>query len=479
VFSSAIFSRHFTVFERNIKMLSPDRFFEPETKQKNIALDLYARIKDLPIVSPHGHVDPALFSDTRQNFGNPVELLIQPDHYLLRMFYSQGIPYDRFLSKGDPRQIWQLFAENFYLFRGTPSGAWFTHELEAVFGITEKLNSDSASRIYDQIEVALASPAYSPRTLFKTLNIEILATTDSAEDSLQHHQAIRASGWDGRIIPTFRPDVVINLLAPGWHEKINQLSSASGVDVTSYQAFIHALEQRRAFFKSLGATATDSGVVSPAIEHLPPRAAEELFQRALKGEATPSDAELFTAHMLMELARMSAEDGLAMQIHPGSLRNYNPEIFAQYGADKGFDIPVGTEFTRNLSLLLERFGNHPNFSLLLFTLDESTYTRELAPLAGAYPCVKLGPPWWFHDSWNGMRRYFDQVMETAGMYNTCGFNDDTRAFLSIPARHDVWRRAAANWLAGLLVRGIIDLQDAESMIMDLAVGLARKAYRLG
>lgn len=460
-------------------MLATDRFFDPDPAQKTAAMDLYALVQNLPIVSPHGHVDPSLFSDPDQRFGNPTELLIQPDHYVLRMLYSQHISYEHLLAKDNPRQVWQLFAENFYLFRGTPSGVWLTHELESVFGVTEKLNGDSASRIYDQIETALHSPAYSPRALFKKLNIEVLATTDSATDTLPHHQALRASGWEGRIIPTFRPDAVTNLVAPGWSENIDRLSFASGIDVIDYPSFILALEQRRSFFKSLGATATDSGVTSPATEYLSPDVAEDLFQRTLKGQATPADALRFTAHMLMEMARMSVEDGLVMQIHPGVFRNHNPEVFASYGADRGFDIPVRSEFTHNLQPLLERFGTHPNFSLLLFTLDESTYARELAPLAGAYPAVKLGPPWWFNDSLNGMRRFFDQVMETAGMYNTAGFNDDTRAFLSIPARHDVWRRAAANWLAGLLVRGMIDRQEAESMVVDLAVGLAKKAYRLG
>ena len=460
-------------------MLAPDRLFDPEPSLKTAAINLYALVQNLPIVSPHGHVDPSLFSAPDRSFGNPVELLVQPDHYVLRMLYSQGLPYEKFLAKENPRDIWRLFAKNFYLFRGTPSGLWLTHELEAVFGVTEKLGTATADLIYDRIEEALATPAYSPRSLFERLNIEILATTDSAFDTLEHHQAIRLSDWKGHIVPTLRPDAVVNLEAPGWHENINRLSASSGVDIKDFPSFIHALEQRRSFFKSMGATATDSGVVNPATEFLSPSEADTIFQRALKNATSPSDAQRFTAHMLTEMARMSTEDGLVMQIHPGVYRNHNPEVFARYGADRGFDIPISTEFTNNLHPLLERFGNHPNFSLLLFTLDETTYARELAPLAGAYPSVKLGPPWWFDDSWNGMRRFFDQVMEIAGLYNTAGFNDDTRAFLSIPARHDVWRRASANWVAGLLVRGVIDRQEAESLVVDLAVGLAKKAYKLG
>jgi len=459
-------------------MLAPDRLFDPEPVQKAAALELYALVRDLPIVSPHGHVDPSLFSDSARTFGNPVELLIQPDHYVLRMLYSQHISYESLLTKEDPRQVWQIFADNFYLYRATPSGMWLEHSLESVFGVSEKLTGESAGRLYDQIDAALKAPEFTPRALFKQLRIEVLATTDAAADPLTHHQAMRASGWDGRIIPTFRPDAVTNLSAPGWRQNIEALSAASGVNITGYASYIAALEQRRAFFRSLGATATDTATLIPDSTPLAPAQAESIFQRALRGQSNSGDAERFSAHMLFEMARMSVDDGLVMQLHPGSYRNHNPQIYARYGADRGFDIPVSAEFTRNLVPLLEQFGNHPNFSLLLFTLDETTYARELAPLAGAYPAVKLGPPWWFHDSWNGMRRYFDQVMETAGMYNTAGFNDDTRAFLSIPARHDVWRRAAANWLAGLQVRHVIDRQDAESMAVDLATGLAKKAYRL-
>jgi glucuronate isomerase len=459
--------------------LAADRFFDPDPAQKTAALDLYDLVRDLPIVSPHGHVDPALFVDPDQRFGNPVELLIQPDHYVLRMLVSQGIAYEQLLSTSNPLQVWQLFAEHFYLFRGTPSGIWLTDELESILGVTEKLTPATAASIYDHIQAALNTPEYSPRRLYDRMRIEVLATTDGAADTLEHHQAIRRSGWSGRIIPTFRPDAVTNLGAPGWRKNIEALSAASGVSISSYKTYIAALEDRRVFFRSLGATATDTGPFSPASAALSPVEAEQIFQRALHGEATAADAALFSANMLHEMARMSVEDGLVMQIHPGSYRNHNPQVLDRFGSDRGFDIPVGTEYTRSLFPLLERFGNHPNFNLILFTLDETTYSRELAPLAGAYPSVKLGPPWWFYDSWNGMRRYFDQVMETAGIYNTAGFNDDTRAFLSIPARHDVWRRAAANWLAGLLVRHFIDRRDAESMIVELAAGLAKKAYRLG
>jgi glucuronate isomerase len=457
-------------------MIESDRFFDPEPSIKSAALELYSLIRDLPIVSPHGHIDPELFSHPDVRFGNPVSVLIQPDHYILRMLVSQGIPLDRLLSRENPRQIWQLFADNFFLYRGTPSGLWFIHTLENIFGITEKLESSSAQRIYDQIESAFSAPEFTPRNLFTKMKIQVLATTDPVTGPLEAHQAIRVSGWSGRVIPTFRADDVINLQTSNWLNNIQSLSAASGVDISNFHSFIAALEQRRAYFKSLGATATDTSVFLPETASLSPNETEAVFQRALKGQTTSSDAIQFSAHMLMEMARMSVEDGLVMQLHSGIYRNHNPKIFGQFGPDKGFDIPVHTEFTNNLKPLLDRFGNLNNFTLVLFTLDETVYSRELAPLAGAYPALRLGPPWWFHDSWNGMNRYFNEVMETAGLYNTAGFVDDVRSFLAIPARHDLWRRASANWLAGLLVRHLIDRRDAEEMAVDLAVGLAKKTY---
>jgi glucuronate isomerase len=457
--------------------MNPDRFLSPDPITRNIARDLYQAVAKLPIVSPHGHVDPRLFSDPNATFGTPADLFIIPDHYVTRMLYSQGIPLEKLLT-GDHREIWRLFCENFHLFRGTPSGIWLTHELSEVFGVDEKPSASNADRLFDSLSEKLSSPEFSPRKLFERFNIEVLCTTDAATDTLEHHQAIKDSGWKGNIRPTFRPDGVVNLDAPNWKANIEKLSEVSGIDVTDYKSFIQALEQRRAFFKSMGATATDHAALTPATAELSDVEAEEIFQRALTGSPKPNDATQFIAHMLMEMARMSIDDGLVMQLHPGSLRNHNDIVFQKFGLDKGADIPLQTEYTRNLLPLLNKYGNDTRLTLILFTLDETTYSRELATLAGHYPALKLGPPWWFHDSLNGMTRYFDQVMETAGIYNTAGFNDDTRAFCSIPARHDVWRRASANWLAGLVVRHIVDMNDANEMIQELAVGLARRAYKL-
>ena len=465
--------------------LPDDRYFDPASRET--AQHLYALVKDLPLICPHGHVDPRLFSDPDYSFGTPTEMIIIPDHYIFRMLYSQGIALESLgvpRTDGGPvetdhRKIWQLFAENFYLFRGTPTGIWLNYSLNQVFGVTQKLTSASAQAIYDQIADCLSRPEFRPRALFEKFNVEVLATTDAATDPLTHHQAVRESGWQGRIVPTFRPDAVVNLDAPGWRDSIDMLSERVGFEITGYTRFIEALENRRAFFRSLGATATDHAALTPYTAALSPAEAEAIFQRALQGQASAEDARQFTGHMLMELARMSVEDGLVMQLHVGSFRSHNQSLFEQFGPDNGADIPVQTEFTRNLHPLLNRYGSDPRYTLILFTLDETTYGRELAPLAGHYPAVKLGPPWWFFDSLNGMDYFFDKVMETAGVYNTTGFNDDTRAFPSIPARHDVWRRAAANWIARMHVRGIIDLEDAESMAHDLAYGLAKQAYKLG
>lgn len=467
--------------------LLPDenRFFDPDPSIRGIARELYDGVRDLPIVSPHGHVDPGLFAENKP-FPDPTELILIPDHYAFRMLYSQGIPMESLgipAADGTPvekdrRKIWRIFGENFFLFAGTPTGAWLDHEFASVFGIEEKLTGESAMRIYDRIAEKLAAPEFLPRPLFDRFRIEVLSTTDAASDALDHHRAIQKSGWKGRVIPTFRPDAAVNLAAPGWRAQIEKLEVTSGIQIDGYRAFVRALEDRRAFFKSMGAVATDQGVVSPFTHELSPSEVDHLFQRALKGKADAGDAESFTAHMLMEMARMSVDDGLVMQIHPGSFRNHNQRIFDRFGPDKGCDIPLQTEYTKNLRALLNKYGNDPKLTVIVFTLDETAYSRELAPLAGHYPAMKLGPPWWFHDSIEGMTRFRSQVTETAGIYNTAGFNDDTRAFPSIPARHDLSRRMDSNFLAGLVARHVIDMEDARVMSRALAYDLAKKAYKL-
>lgn len=466
-------------------MLNPDRYFDPDPTVRSIARGLYERVAALPLVCPHGHVDPSLFARNTP-FPNPAQLIVIPDHYVFRMFYSQGIPMesvgvpsiDGSPVETDPRKIWRVFASNFHLFRGTPSGGWLKHEFETVFGITERLTAESADRTFDQIAEKLAQPEFLPRAMFERFNIDVLCTTDAATDNLEHHQAIRDSGWKGRILPTFRPDAAIDISKPVWKAELAKLGTVTGKEITGYRDFIQALEARRAFFKSMGATSTDHAALTPYTNELSEDEASAIFDRALKGEWTCQDGALFMAHMLMEMARMSVEDGLVMQLHPGSYRSHNDVVANRFGADKGCDIPLQTEYTRNLAALLNKYGNHPNFRLVLFTLDETVYSRELAPLAGHYPAVTLGPAWWFHDSMQGMIRYRERTTETAGFYNTAGFNDDTRAFPSIPARHDLSRRVDANFLARMVASHVIESDEAEELIPLLATGLARKTYKL-
>jgi glucuronate isomerase len=377
----------------------------------------------------------------------------------------------------DPRRIWQRFAEHFYLFRGTPTGLWLADELVNLFGVDERLTGESGQRIYDHLEAQLARPEFTPRALLDRFRLTLLCTTDAATDTLDAHRRLHAEGFD-YIRPTFRPDAVVNLGNPTWREQIAALSAVSGIAVADYAGYIRALEQRRAAFKQFGALATDHGVTTPYTAPLSVQEAGAIFARALQGQAGADDAARFTGHMLIEFARMSAEDGLVMQLHAGSLRDHNTALYARFGPDKGADIPVATEWTRNLQPLLDAYGSDPRFRLIVFTLDESTYSRELAPLAGHYPALLLGPPWWFFDSVNGMRRYFDRVIETAGLYNTAGFNDDTRAFASIPSRHDVWRRVSCDWLAGLVVQGLLAEDEAAEMAYECAYGLAQRAYRV-
>jgi glucuronate isomerase len=464
--------------------LDPDRLFEPS--RRGVARELYEPVRDLPLVCPHGHVPPGLLSDPGATLGTPADLFVIPDHYVFRMLYSQGVAMedlgvptcDGAPVEADHRRIWQRFCEGFHLFRGTPTGLWLSDELVHVFGVTEKPSGESAQRLYDHLEERLTSPEYSPRALFESFDVEVLCTTDAATDTLEPHKTLRDGGWGEKVRPTFRPDAVVNLDAGGWRESIEGLSEVSGVDVTGYRSFVEALEERRAYFKGMGAVATDHSATTPRTGRLSEAEAEGIFTRALRGEADGEDTARFTAHMLMELARMGVEDGLVMQLHAGSLRNHNQAIYRRFGLDTGADIPVATEWTRNLHPLLNEFGNHPNFRLIVYTLDESAYSRELAPLAGHYPALVLGAPWWFFDSPNGMRRYLDAVVETAGIHNLAGFNDDTRAFASIPARHDVWRRVVCDWLAGMVVTGVVDDAEAHEMARELAYRLARRAYNL-
>jgi len=465
--------------------LHADRLFPADPATRDLARRLYATVKDLPIVSPHGHTDPQWFADDTP-FGNASSLFITPDHYVFRMLYSRGIALedlgiprrDGGAVETDARKIWRTFAANYHLFRGTPTRMWLDHAFSTIFGIEERLNAQSADRCFDRINECLARPDFRPRALFERFNIEVLATTESPLDPLAHHQKIRASGWRGRVVTAYRPDPVADPDFDGFATNVGQLGALANEDASTWTGYLAAHRNRRAFFKSMGATSTDHGHPTAQTSNLSPVESQRLLDRALAGTITPGEAETFRGQILTEMARMSLDDGLVMQIHPGSVRNHNPHVFARFGRDKGADIPMRTDYVRALKPLLDQFGNEPHLSIILFTLDETSYARELAPLAGHYPVLKLGPSWWFHDSPEGMLRFREQTTETAGFYNTVGFNDDTRAFMSIPARHDVARRIDCRFLATLVVEHRIGEDEAFELAPGLAHDFAKAAYKL-
>ncbi|MGC9198696.1 MAG: glucuronate isomerase [Acidobacteriaceae bacterium] len=462
-------------------LIHEDRLFPAEPSTRAIAKALYEQVRGLPLISPHGHTQAGWFA-RNEPFPDPAKLFVQPDHYVYRMLYSQGVSMEE-LEIGaaeikDPRKVWRIFASHYYLFRGTPTRMWLDFCFQELFGLEERLTEKTADRYYEVISAKLNTPEYLPRALYERFQLEVLATTDSALDLLEDHKAIQRSGWKARIIPTFRPDGVVDPEFEGFAENIERLGGLTGDDTSTWRGYLKALRSTRERFRLLGCTATDHGHPTAQTADLSPTEAAALFGEVLRGGSDPARQELFRAQMLTEMARMSLEDGLVMQIHPGSVRNHNRKIFERFGRDTGADIPAPTNYVQALRPLLDAFGNEPGLTVILFTLDESTYSRELAPLAGHYPCLKLGPPWWFYDSPEGMTRFRDAVTETAGFYNTAGFNDDTRAFLSIPARHDVARRMDCSYLARLVSDHRLDEDEAVEVAHALAYGLAKKAYRL-
>ncbi len=469
-------------------MLHAHRLFPSDGAARGVAARLYEAVKDLPIISPHGHTDPQWFAENKP-FPNPTALFIQPDHYIFRMLYSQGISLESLgvpqggaagdaSAAADPREVWRIFAKNYFLFRGTPTRIWLDYAFSSLFELTERLRPENADAYYETIAKALNTPEFLPRALFDRFKIEVLATTDAAVDDLKWHKMIQESGWRGRVLPTFRPDAVVDAEYLGFQDNLRKLGEVTGEDVSEWKGYLNALRSRRAFFKSMGATATDHGHLTAMTADLSEAEAERLYGRIYSGKTDAGDVELFQAQMLTEMAGMSVEDGLTMQLHPGSVRNHNLNVYEKFGRDKGADIPSPTEYVRSLRPLLSKYGNEPNFTFILFTLDESTYSRELAPLAGHYPCLRLGPSWWFHDSPEGMMRFREQTTETAGFYNTVGFNDDTRAFMSIPARHDVARRVDCAFLGRLVAEHRLDEDEALDLARELTNGLVRKAYKL-
>lgn len=465
--------------------LHPDRLFPADPATREIARTLYSHVKDLPILSPHGHTNPAWFAEDTP-FPDPAQLLIVPDHYIFRMLMSQGValedlgvaPVDGGPRETDGRKIWRRFAAHYPLFRGTPSRFWLEHTLETLFGVVDRLTPGNADAIYDQIADNLARPDYRPRALFTRFNIEAISTTEGALDPLRHHAKLKTSGWNGRVITAYRPDDIIDPSAAGFANRIAELGTLTGEDTRKWDGYLAAHRARRQHFIAHGATSSDHGHPSARTANLSRAEASALYARVLSGQSSTEEQDLFRGQMLTEMARMSLDDGLVLQIHPGSFRNHSPALFARFGKDMGADIPTRTDYVHMLKPMLDVVGMEPNLTIIVFTLDETSYSRELAPLAGVYPCLRLGPPWWFFDSPEGMLRFRQQTTETAGFYNTVGFNDDTRAFPSIPARHDMARRVDCAHLAGLVATHRLDEDEALEVAQDLAYRLAKKAYRL-
>lgn len=462
-------------------MLHSQWLFPANPTTRAIASQLYGMVKDLPIVSPHGHTEARWFA-RNEPFPDPATLLIQPDHYIFRMLYSQGIPLEALeigeQSIADPRAVWRLFARNYFLFRGTPTRLWLDYAFQEIFGLEGVLSEKNADFFYDTIQEKLLTPEFRPRALYERFKIEVLATTNSALDPLTDHHKLKESDWNGRVIPTFRPDAVVDPDFDDFLINVEKLGETTGEDVSHWRGYLNALRASRKRFREMSCTATDHGHPTANTANLGEQAASQLFDKVRLGRATSTEKETFRAQMLTEMAQMSVEDGLVMQIHPGSMRNHNEMIYRRFGRDMGADIPTPTDYVRGLQPMLQRVGNEPDLTIILFTLDESTYSRELAPLAGHYPCIKLGPPWWFFDSPEGMLRFRETTTETAGFYNTVGFNDDTRAFLSIPGRHDVARRVDCAFLARLVAEHSMEEDEAREVARDLAYRLAKKAYRL-
>ena len=463
----------------------PDRLFPSHTFTRDLARELFENIEGLPIISPHGHCDPSWFS-VNTRFPDPAQLFVVPDHYVFRMLVSQGLTLNELgvqalegsVFENDPEKIWKKFSENYFLFRGTPTAMWLDYSFEKVFGIKEVLTSTNSDFYYNEIEKKLSQPEYLPQALFDRFNIEVLSTTDAAISDLSHHTDLKNSNWDGRIIPTYRPDSVVDPESRDFKNNLSKLGELTNEDTNSWDGYLKAHRSRRLFFKDMGATASDHGHASARTENLSHQEAEQLYKRILANDFSSEEADLFRGQMLTEMAKMSCEDGLVMQIHPGSRRNHSNKIFGKFGLDKGFDIPGCTDYVSALKPLLDEVGLKTDLTIILFTLDESSYSRELAPMAGVYPALKLGPPWWFFDSYEGMKRFRESTTETCGFYNTVGFNDDTRAFCSIPARHDVARRVDCSYLAELVFSGRLRENEAHEVAYDLAYGLAKSAYKL-
>jgi glucuronate isomerase len=464
--------------------LSPDRLLPADPAVRRIAAGLYQSVRELPIVSPHGHVPAAWLADDRP-FGDPTSLLVTPDHYVNRLLHAHGVSLHDLgvgrpgLDPEEARRAFRILCAHWEIYRGTPVRYWFDAQLAEIFGVTVRPSAGTADQIYDQIADCLARPEYRPRALYRRFGIDVLATTDDPCDDLAAHRALRDDpSWTSRVVPTFRPDRYLEPLSAGFTSDADRLAEASGIDTGEYDGFVAALADRRRYFVEHGAVSADHSHADARTDPLEPAEAARLFTLARKQEITPAEATALRRHLLLEMARLSCDDGLVMTLHPAIRRNHHGPTLERYGSDVGADIPLRVEFTDALRPLLNRYGTHPDFHLVLFTVDETTFSSEIAPLAGFYPSVYAGAPWWFLDAPEAIRRYRAAVTETAGFAKTSGFIDDTRAFCSIPARHDMSRRLDAGYLAGLVAEHRLEEDEAAETLHDLVATNPRRAFKL-
>ena len=466
------------------RIAHPDRLLPVEASERAIAQRLYDAVRDLPVISPHGHVDPWLLLENKP-FPDPATLLVTPDHYVTRLLHADGVGLEALgvgqgpLSEHASRLAWRLMCERWNLYRGTPVRFWLEAELAEIFGVTMRPSAQTADAIYDQVAELLRQDDYRPRALFDRFRIQVLATTDDPCSDLAAHAALTADpAWSGRVIPTFRPDRYLEPAQPGWREAVARLGEAAKVDTGDYAGYVRALAERRQHFVAHGATSADHSHDDVRTDPLEAPEAGRIYRAALAGTATPAEAVAFRRHMLMEMARMSCDDGLVMTLHPGVRRNHHRPTYERFGPDTGHDIPIRVEFTDALRPLLGRFGTHPGFHLVVFTVDETVWSRELAPMAGFYPCMYVGVPWWFLDAPDAIRRFFAAVTETAGFSRMSGFVDDTRAFCSIPARHDMSRRVNGGVLARLVAEHRLDEDEAVETAIDLVTDRPAAVFKL-
>jgi len=458
--------------------IHPQILLPPGEPARGVAAELYAEVAQAPIVSPHGHVEAALLAQDTP-FGDPAALLVTPDHYVTRLLHAHGVALEELRPPTDPRSIWRHLCERWSLLSGTVVRLWLELILHDVLGARVAPSAANADLLFDELSALLARAESRPRALYERFGIELLATTDDPADDLRHHRALAADPlWPGRVVPTFRPDAYLDPSRPNWPAQIERLAAAADMPIDSYEDLVAALERRRSFFAEHGATSSDHSVERLETERLGDAAVRRIFAAALRGDAQPQEAAAFSAHMLDEMARMSCEDGLVMQLHPGVRRDHHGPTRHAHGPNAGADIPVRAEFTSALRPLLERYGTHRRLRIVLFTVDETTFSRELAPLAGFYPSVYLGAPWWFLDSPAGMLRFRHAVTDSVGFHRTAGFVDDARALCSIPARHDVSRRVDCAFLAGLVCEHRLSLAEAAAIARDLAHDRALDVFRL-